>query len=83
MSFKDNDMYVGYAIDLQNRLKQHKEGKVKSTKDRRPIELIYYEACLSEKDAKYREKYLKSSYGRRFLNKRLKQYLTEEKTFPS
>ena len=31
-----------------------------STKDRRPLELIYYEACLNEKDAFRREKYLKT-----------------------
>ena len=38
--------------------------------------LIYYEACLSQKDATKREKYLKTYNGRRFLHKRLKSYLT-------
>lgn len=75
-------MYTGFTVDLQDRLKQHKEGKVKTTKNRRPLELIYYEACMSEEDAVYREKYLKSSYGKRYLNKRLKVYLSNGRTFP-
>ena len=44
--------------------------------DRRPLELIYYEACLSQDDATKREKYLKSYHGKMFIRKRLKAYLT-------
>ena len=40
------------------------------------MELIYYEACLNEKDAFRREKYLKTTYGRRYLRNRLKEYFT-------
>jgi len=40
------------------------------------LNLIYYEACLSQDDATKREKYLKSYHGRMFLNNRLKSYLT-------
>jgi putative endonuclease len=39
------------------------------------MELIYYEACLNEEDAKRREKYLKTSQGRRMLKIRIKEYL--------
>ena len=58
-SKKDNLLYTGSTNDLRNRLKLHNEGKVFSTKNRIPFELIYYEAYKSEKDARIREKNLK------------------------
>ena len=46
-----------------------------STKGRVPFELIYYEACVNEQDARIREKYLKSGRGKRYLKNRLKRFL--------
>jgi len=40
------------------------------------MELIYYEACLNQKDSFKREKYLKTTYGRRYLKNRLREYFT-------
>ncbi len=75
-SMKDMDLYTGFTQDLKLRFEQHNRGLVDSTKDRRPFELIYYEACLHRDDATRREKYLKLFYGKMFLKKRLKSYLT-------
>jgi putative endonuclease len=75
-SKKDMHSYVGFTKNLKLRFEQHKKGLVESTKDRRPLELIYYEACLDEKDAIRREKYLKTYLGKMFLRNRLKSYLT-------
>ena len=75
-SEKDLNYYVGFSKDVKLRFEQHKNGLVKSTQNRRPMKLIYYEACLSQKDALHREKYLKTHYGRMFLKNRLKSYLT-------
>ncbi len=72
----DNNLYVGYTHDLEQRLEQHNDGNVYSTKRRRPLNLIYYEACLNQQDATHREKYLKTSWGKRYLKTRLKNYLT-------
>lgn len=72
----DNNYYVGYSSDLKNRLEQHNNGLVPSTKNRRPLQLIYYEACLNQQDATHREKYLKTSWGKRYIKARLKNYLT-------
>ena len=74
-SKKDKNFYVGYTEDLKSRFEQHCKGKVSSTKDRRPFELIYSEACLAKHDAMHREKYLKTYYGKMFLGNRLKSYL--------
>jgi len=76
LSQKDNKFYTGYTSDLKRRFEEHNSGRVKSTKDRRPLILIYYEACLNQQDATHREKYLKSYHGKMFLGNRLKSYLT-------
>lgn len=76
ISEKDNKFYVGYSKDVKLRFKQHQKGLVESTKNRRPLKLIYYEACISQDDALRREKYFKTHYGRLFLHKRLKSYFT-------
>ena len=75
-SMKDNMFYIGFSKDLKQRLELHQKGAVESTKERRPLELIYYEACIEKADAERREKYLKSYHGKMFLKKRLKSYLT-------
>jgi len=72
----DHQFYVGYTKNLKLRFEKHNKGYIKSTKDRRPFQLIYYESCLSQKDALKREKYLKTFHGKQFLHKRLKSYLT-------
>lgn len=73
-SKKDDKLYVGYTSNLRKRLEEHNKGLVKSTKYRRPLELIYWEGCLNQQDATKREKYLKSSWGKRYLKNRLKEY---------
>ena len=75
-SLKDNQYYTGFTKDLKQRFEQHQKGRIDSTRDRRPLELIYYEACLDQNDATKREKYLKTYNGKMFLKKRLKSYLT-------
>ena len=67
----DNLWYTGYTSDLKNRLLLHHEGKVESTKNRRPLQLIYFEGCLNQQDATRREKYLKSGNGKIYLKNRL------------
>ena len=73
-SKEDKNFYVGYTEDLKSRFEQHRKGEVKSTKDRRPLELVYSEACLDKHDATHREKYLKTYLGKQFLRNRLKSY---------
>ena len=74
-SNKDKQFYTGYTNDLKDRLKLHNDGKVASTKNRLPVELVYYEACLNQQDATHREKYLKTAWGKRYIKSRLKNYL--------
>ncbi len=72
----DGKFYTGYTNHLKLRFEQHCNGLVETTRDRRPVKLIYYEACLHQDDAIRRERTLKSYNGKRFLYRRLKSYLT-------
>ncbi|MBZ0181485.1 MAG: GIY-YIG nuclease family protein [Melioribacteraceae bacterium] len=66
-SLKDSKRYIGMTSDLSRRLNEHNSGKVKSTKNRRPLELIYTEEFISKQDALNRETFFKSGKGREFL----------------
>jgi putative endonuclease len=76
-SERDNKFYTGFTDDLEKRIEEHNKGAVASTANRHPLKLIYYEACLNEKDALKREKYFKTGFGRRFLKNRLESYMQE------
>lgn len=78
-SLGDHDLYIGYTVNLKRRILEHDRGLSFSTKSRIPFKLIHSEACLNELDAKRREKYLKTTQGRRFLGLRLKDYQATKK----
>ncbi len=74
-SVKDHQWYTGMTTDLKRRMANHLKGEVTSTSNRRPLKLVYYEACLNEADAKRRERYLKSGKGKRYLKQRLAKWI--------
>lgn len=74
-SKKNSQFYTGYTNNLRKRFKEHNDYKSTYTKRRGPYDLIYYEACLTEDDARSRELYLKSGKGKRYLKSRLKRFL--------
>ncbi len=74
-STRDNKLYTGFTNDLKKRLNKHRAGKVFSTKLRTPFKLLYYEAFLAESDAREREKYFKTGWGRNFVKKHIRNSL--------
>ena len=68
----DGMLYVGFTGDLKKRVAQHNTGVVDSTRSRVPLDLVYYEASRRQDDAIHRERYLKTTYGHRYLRNRLK-----------
>jgi putative endonuclease len=76
ISENDRQFYTGCPHDLRARLELNNAGKVASTKNRVTIKLIYYEASLDKIDAFRREKYLKSTYGKRYIRNRCRYYFT-------
>lgn len=57
----DSKLYYGFTSDLRKRMQQHNEGESRSTKARRPLELMYYEAYRSKLDAYDREQQIKKN----------------------
>ena len=62
-SAKDNKRYIGSTNNLERRINEHNTGKVKSTKSRVPLNVVYREDFLSEKEARLREKFFKTHKG--------------------
>ncbi len=68
-SHKFEKSYVGLTQNIERRLKEHNSGKSNYTKKYLPWSMIYSEECDNLIEARKREKYFKSSVGRKFLKK--------------
>jgi len=68
-SVNEQKIYVGMAINIFERLKEHNRGKSKYTKAFMPWEIIYSEMIGNSEVTRRREKYLKSAAGKNFLRK--------------
>ncbi|OGZ04320.1 MAG: excinuclease ABC subunit C [Candidatus Lloydbacteria bacterium RIFCSPHIGHO2_01_FULL_41_20] len=75
-SKKDNQLYIGCTNDLKKRLLKHNTGQSVSTAHRIPLSLIYYEAYINKEDAFAREQYLKTGWGRVYIRKTLRRFLS-------
>ena len=74
----DCKFYTGFTSNLEKRINEHNSGEVISTRKRIPLELVYFEFGLNLNDALHREKYLKTTYGKRYIKNRLKNYLSDK-----
>lgn len=68
------EFYKGSTDDLKKRILDHNAGRVRSTKNGKPWNLIYYEAFISKKIARREELFLKTGKGR----ERLKHILNSD-----
>ena len=71
-SKKDRNLYIGHTENIDRRLRDHNNGKVKSTQKRRPFELIRKEEFSSRSEARWRERSLKTAWGRKTLKRSLR-----------
>lgn len=67
-------IYTGMTSDLKRRVHEHNTGQNVSTKPYIPWELIFYEAYGNRIDASRREKYLKTTQGKRTVRKMLSHH---------
>ncbi|MCA9323501.1 GIY-YIG nuclease family protein [Candidatus Saccharibacteria bacterium] len=74
-SKSNGNIYIGFTTNLQKRITEHNTGNNKSTKPYLPWDIIYYEAHRNELDARRREKYLKTTNGRRSISNMLREEL--------
>ena len=74
---KNGQIYTGVSRDLKRRVNEHKRGKVKSTCYKRPFKLIHYEAYTLKSDAERRERFLKTTEGKKLLRRQIKDLLVK------
>ncbi|MBY0376416.1 GIY-YIG nuclease family protein [Patescibacteria group bacterium] len=70
-SKKDSKFYYGFTDNLERRIKEHNNRGVRSTKSRGPFDLIYFENAGSIIEARKREKYFKSGFGRKYVKNKI------------
>ena len=74
----NGDIYKGSTEDMNRRLKEHSDGKVAATRNFRPYELIGFEAYVWNSDAWRRERFLKTTEGRRLLHQQYRDALNKK-----
>ena len=72
----DSKNYCGFTTNLKRRIAEHFRGEVHTTYRFDKLKLIYYEAYISKKDAEERERYLKTTKGKRAVKLMLKDTLS-------
>ena len=73
-SLKDGKLYTGQTDNVHKRLSAHNSGKVRSTSSRKPFELIYSEEFLTRSQARWKERYLKTAWGKKQVKQKLEVY---------
>ena len=77
-SMADKKLYIGCTSNLKRRFSEHNAGRVPSTKNRIPFEMIFYESLINPQDAFAREKWFKTGFGynhiRKMLNRNAKKF---------
>ena len=74
-SIEFDKTYIGITNNPERRLREHNAGKSIYTRKYKPWEIVYNEEVLDRKAAREKEKYFKSSSGRKkvivILNKHI------------
>ena len=67
--------YIGQTNNIDLRLKRHNNNLVKSTKNRGPWDIVYYEKYTSRSEALKRESYLKSLKSKKIIEQLISNHL--------
>lgn len=62
--------YTGFTRNIKRRLKEHRNGEVRFTKNKLPFEVVHVSLFSNKQKAYDFERYLKSGSGIAFRNKR-------------
>ncbi len=75
LKLSNGDIYKGLTDNIDRRMSEHNNGKVESTKNYLPCQLIGYEAYELKSDAERRELFLKTTEGRRLLKQQYRDII--------
>ena len=70
-------LYIGFTENIKRRIKEHNQNKNWTTRRYQNKKLIFVEMFANKKDARRREKYLKSTKGRNTLRIMLREALSD------
>lgn len=71
----NNQIYTGSTSNLKARAKRHESGNVNTTSKYLPVTLIGYESYILKSDAQRRERYLKTTEGKRLFRQQFRDIL--------
>ena len=69
LTLKNNTYYTGITNNKTRRLKEHQDGKSKSTKHYRPVKMIYSKEFKTRKEARRLEVKIKNLGAKKYLNR--------------
>lgn len=69
---KDNRYYIGSTVELIKRLREHRQGKVYSTKNRRPVKLVFAQGYNTKHDAHRIELWIKNQKSKKLIDQIIK-----------
>lgn len=70
-------LYTGSTKDLRMRINEHNRGNVTTTSKSLPVQLVGCEAYSLKYDAQRREKFLKTTEGKRLLRQQYRDILLQ------
>ena len=76
LAMKDSHIYTGSTKDLKKRFLEHERGNVTTTSKNLPVKIIGYEAYSLKSDAQRRERFLKTTEGKRLFRQQYRDVLT-------
>ena len=75
LQMNNKQIYTGSTNDLVKRISDHTRGNVTTTSKYLPVILIGYEAYSLKSDAQRRERYLKTTEGKRLFRQQFRDKL--------
>ncbi len=73
-SLVNNDIYIGSTENVENRIKLHNLGKVKSTRGYKPWQLLEQQEFNSRSEAVMQERFLKNHQQKEILKRKYKAW---------
>lgn len=70
-SSKDGNLYIGCTSNLEKRLNAHSRGEVRSTRHRRPWQLVHKEEFQDKHEAYFTEWFYKTAKGKKELKEKI------------
>lgn len=75
LHMSNSQIYTGSTQDLRARIFEHNRGNVNTTSKYLPVKLLGYEAYALKSDAQRREKFLKTTEGKRLFRQQYRDIL--------